>query len=80
MGLQAIHDHRTKHPLILETKLKQKYLLYRVALGHVSAHTNVEGYETADALANNVTAKPQIDNQLPPTYIKGILKTKILTD
>lgn len=45
----------------IEFNVKLKSLQNRVGIDHVSAHTGVRGYETADALVKEANAKLYID-------------------
>lgn len=81
-SLQAIHAHRTKHPVVLEIKKKLQKLRHNIALGHVSAHIGIKGNELADSLAKDATKnnQPPFNLPLPPSYIKKTLKKQILPE
>ena len=78
-ALQAIHKHRTKHPIVLEIKRQLGKLKNRVALSHVLAHRGTFGKELADQEAKAATEKPVIDLDLlvPHSYFKQSLKLQL---
>ena len=79
-ALQAIHKHRTKHPIVLEIKLLLGKLENKVALAHVLAHRGTFGKELADQEAKAATEKTaiELDLPVPHSYIKRSLKLQLL--
>lgn len=80
-GLQAIFQHKTTHPLVLQIKLVLNNLIHKVSLGHVTAHIGVAGNELADSLAKEATSRPEINHSLPvpPSHIRRSLKLKLMS-
>ena len=79
-ALQAIHKHRTKHPVVLNIKHKLLLLKDKVALAHVLAHRGTFGNELADREAKAATTRETVDLDLPVphSYIKRKLKEQLL--
>lgn len=81
-SLQAISAHRTKHPIVLQIKQHLIHFRYRICMAHVKAHIGIAGNERADTLAKEATKNfcQPLELPLPPSYIKKILKNKILPE
>lgn len=79
-SLQAIHTHKTKHPMVPQVKLQLKDLARKVVLGHAKARIGIPGNERADKLVKDATERPSVEYSLPvpPSFIRRILKSKII--